>query len=46
MEVLFVADTGDSYVVFAVGGPSPRAAVAAAEDEARRYLGCDAATDW
>ena len=43
--VLFVADDGASYVVFAVG-PSVPAAVAVAEEEARRSLGCDAATDW
>lgn len=37
VEVLFVAGTGASYVVFAVG-PSPQAAVAAAEEEARRWV--------
>ena len=45
VEVLFVDDSGDSYVVFSVG-PSPESAVAAAEVEARERLGCGSATDW
>ena len=45
VEVLFVAEMGVSYVVSAVG-PSATAAVATAEDEARRHIGCEAATDW
>ena len=44
VEILFLADDGAGYVVFAVGPSSP-AAVAAAE-EARRCLGCESATDW
>lgn len=45
VEVLFEDGRGLSYVVHAVG-PSVPAAVAAAEEEARRCLGCDVATDW
>ena len=44
VEVLFLAYTGDSYVVHAVG-TSPSAALAAADEEARRCLGCGAAAD-
>ena len=44
VEVLFLADDGAGYVVLAVG-PSAPAAVAAAEEEARRCLGCGVATD-
>lgn len=45
VEVLFEDERGNSYVLHAVG-PSPQTAVPAAEEEARRWLGCDSATDW
>ena len=45
VEVLFTDEHGLSYVVYAIG-PSVPAAVAAAEDEARRHFGCESATDW
>lgn len=45
VEVLFVDEHGRSYVISAIG-PDARSAVAAAEKEARRYCGCESATDW
>lgn len=44
VEVLFSDEAGLRYVVHAVG-PSPESAVAAAEEEARRLLGCESTTD-
>ena len=45
VEVLFTDEHGLCYVVSAVR-PSVPVAVAAAEEEAARHLGCEAATDW
>ena len=45
VEVLFTDEHGLCYVAYVVG-PSVPAAVAAAEDEARRRLGSVSATDW
>lgn len=45
VEALFQDEHGLSYIVRALG-PDPQTAVAAAEDEAVRYLDADSATDW
>lgn len=45
VETLFQDEHGLSYIVRALG-PDPQRAVAAAEDEAVRYLDADSTTDW